>query len=191
MSATIQRLPASERGVSRWKNGGGATSEVAAWPVGSAMEDFSWRISIASVEQQGPFSAFNGRERILTVLAGRLQLDFADPLETIVLDSDSDPYAFSGGAAVDGTPLDGPVLDANLIYDPTHWRGAVTRIAAGQTQRLDGDAMVLCLALSPTELDIDGEQYALANHDALLLHGSTAECRIITGNALWFNLLQA
>ena len=39
--------------VSRWRNGGGETREIACWPVGG--DDFAWRASIASFERDGPF----------------------------------------------------------------------------------------------------------------------------------------
>ena len=41
-----------------WKNGGGTTAEVAAFPEGSNFETFGWRISMADVTSDGPFSSF-------------------------------------------------------------------------------------------------------------------------------------
>ncbi|MEU6623942.1 HutD family protein [Streptomyces litmocidini] len=52
----------------RWRNGGGATREIVSWPVGA--EDFLWRASIADIDRDGPFSAFPGVDRTLTLLAG-------------------------------------------------------------------------------------------------------------------------
>jgi uncharacterized protein len=51
-----------------WRNGGGVTREVAV--AGSGGQDFEWRISIADVNAAGPFSAFPGIERIITLLDG-------------------------------------------------------------------------------------------------------------------------
>ena len=55
-----------------WKNGRGATEELALWPRDSRFEqdDFEWRISKAVVDESGPFSMFPGFERILVVLRG-------------------------------------------------------------------------------------------------------------------------
>lgn len=43
-----------------WKNGGGETAEILAFPAGAGFDDFSWRISTAIVAASGPFSAFPG-----------------------------------------------------------------------------------------------------------------------------------
>ena len=52
-----------------WRNGGGTTQEVACNPGGSTA-GFEWRLSIADVGQDGGFSAFDGFQRIITVLEG-------------------------------------------------------------------------------------------------------------------------
>ena len=58
-----------------WKNGGGATRELACSPLGADMAHFDWRVSVATIAQSGPFSCFAGVDRIITLLSGgRLQL---------------------------------------------------------------------------------------------------------------------
>lgn len=54
--------------VSRWRNGGGETREIACWPVGG--DDFAWRASIATIEQDGPFSLYPDIDRSITLLTG-------------------------------------------------------------------------------------------------------------------------
>lgn len=46
------------------------TSEVDACPEGAGLHDFVWRVSVADVAHGGPFSAFEGVERIITVVGG-------------------------------------------------------------------------------------------------------------------------
>lgn len=53
-----------------WKNGGGTTREVCAFPPGATLDGFDWRLSMATVAKDGPFSAFPGIDRVLIVLAG-------------------------------------------------------------------------------------------------------------------------
>src|SRR5258707_14720415 len=53
-----------------WKNGGGHTHEIAAHPEGAGMAAFAWRVSIAEIAQDGPFSSFPGVDRTLVLLAG-------------------------------------------------------------------------------------------------------------------------
>ncbi|MFF8605800.1 HutD family protein [Streptomyces sp. NPDC015346] len=52
----------------RWRNGGGSTREIVSWPAGA--EEFQWRASVADIDRDGPFSAFPGVDRTLTLLSG-------------------------------------------------------------------------------------------------------------------------
>ncbi|MFY3435275.1 HutD family protein [Achromobacter mucicolens] len=47
-----------------WKNGGGVTRTLAADP------DGRWRVSIADIERDGPYSRFPGYDRVSVVLSG-------------------------------------------------------------------------------------------------------------------------
>ncbi|MFD2137086.1 HutD family protein [Novosphingobium resinovorum] len=95
-----------------WKNGGGTTREIAVCPPGAGMGDFLWRLSMARVEQAGPFSSFDGIDRTLAVLEGTLHLSGA---VDAVLDPVSAPFPFDGAANVEGVPLGGAVLDLNAM----------------------------------------------------------------------------
>ena len=53
-----------------WKNGGGVTREIAAHPPEAGLDGFDWRLSMADVASDGPFSAFPGIDRTLTVIEG-------------------------------------------------------------------------------------------------------------------------
>ncbi|MBV9975040.1 MAG: HutD family protein, partial [Hyphomicrobiales bacterium] len=48
-----------------WKNGGGETTEIIASPEGAGLDEFDWRISMARVATDGPFSRFAGVDRTL------------------------------------------------------------------------------------------------------------------------------
>src|SRR6185369_11614525 len=53
-----------------WKNGGGRTIEIAVHPVGATLDAFQWRVSIADIERDGPFSRFPGIDRTIVLLEG-------------------------------------------------------------------------------------------------------------------------
>ncbi|MCC6198067.1 MAG: HutD family protein [Burkholderiales bacterium] len=97
-----------------WKNGGGHTWQIAAEPPGADLASFAWRVSIAAVERDGPFSAFPGVERTLVLLAGRgMRLSGAGaPVE---LRAPFEPVTFAGDAAIDCALVDGPTRDFNLM----------------------------------------------------------------------------
>ncbi|KKC26662.1 HutD/Ves family protein [Sphingomonas sp. SRS2] len=127
-----------------WKNGGGTTREIAVFPPGAGIDDFLWRLSMARVETAGPFSAFGGVNRVLTVLEGKLELrgrDFATEL-----DGDSLPFAFDGGADVTGSPLHGPVLDLNAMARRSQYDIEVRRVGTGDTVICKGTTLLFALA---------------------------------------------
>jgi environmental stress-induced protein Ves len=98
-----------------WKNGGGRTTEIAVHPAESAIDDFAWRISIADVERDGPFSPFPNIDRVIVLLEGagmKLQGGgFESVLATPFL-----PHAFSGDDAIVCTLVAGPIRDFNAMF---------------------------------------------------------------------------
>lgn len=107
-------LRADDRPPQPWKNGGGVTREVAAWPEGAGFDDFLWRVSLAEVDTDGPFSVFPGVDRILAVLNGRLLLRVSGRSDLAVAVA-GPPAEFPGDAPTFGALLDGPVHDLNLM----------------------------------------------------------------------------
>ncbi|MCE2667350.1 MAG: HutD family protein [Limnohabitans sp.] len=53
--------------VSPWKNGGGTTQSLVCWPSPS---DWVFRMSVARIDSDGPFSEFKGVDRWFAVLSG-------------------------------------------------------------------------------------------------------------------------
>jgi hypothetical protein len=107
---TARILRAADRPAVPWRNGGGVTREVAT----DGADPFRWRISIADVASDGPFSAFPGYHRTITVLRGagmRLRIDGVE--HTIA--ARYAPFDFDGAADTTCTLLDGPVVDFNVI----------------------------------------------------------------------------
>ena len=51
-----------------WRNGGGVTRELLAWP---AADEWRLRLSIADIERNGPFSFYPAAERWFAVMEGR------------------------------------------------------------------------------------------------------------------------
>ncbi|WP_246037159.1 HutD/Ves family protein [Thermomonas fusca] len=108
----------------RWKNGAGWTSEVFRFP---DADDWGWRLSIAEVETDAPFSTFPGVERALVLLEGngmRLHFDDGDTRELL---PSSNVLCFSGERPLVGQLVDGPSRDFNLMWkreqvDAQLWR---------------------------------------------------------------------
>jgi environmental stress-induced protein Ves len=97
----------------RWRNGHGWTREIARDP---AEAPWNWRLSIAEIEEDAPFSRFDGVDRELVLLSGNgLALHFDDGVEQ-VLSPPHDRVRFAGERAVDGRLVDGPTQDFNLMW---------------------------------------------------------------------------
>ncbi len=117
-----------------WKNGKGLTEEVMAFPPNSTMETFDWRLSIAHVGEDGPFSVFPGVDRSIALLEGEgLQLDLPDG-GAHVLTLDGVPFAFPGEWVISSRNLGGPTMDLNIMTRRGRCRHHMRRhIHAGST----------------------------------------------------------
>jgi environmental stress-induced protein Ves len=117
MASTQQSrvLPANEYRRERWRNGFGWTREIHAQrpdPAG----DWTWRLSIAEIEQDAPFSAFPGVDRELVLLRGNgLRLRFDDG-EVQLLEPPHGRLRFAGERVLTGELVDGPTHDFNLMW---------------------------------------------------------------------------
>lgn len=110
----IRLIPGNEYRRVRWKNGLGWTREILRWP--EDREDWDWRISVAEVEQAGPFSAFEGCDRELVLLSGAgMRLHF-ETGESIELSPPHGRHRFSGELALQAELVAGPTQDFNLIW---------------------------------------------------------------------------
>ncbi len=66
----MRLLAATDRIARPWKNGGGVTFDVLSFPENATLDTFAWRISIAEVASDGPFSRFEGIDRSTAILRG-------------------------------------------------------------------------------------------------------------------------
>lgn len=100
----------------RWRNGAGWTRQVHAQPATAAGVEWDWRLSIAEIDEDAPFSAFPGVERELVLLHGNgLRLRFDDG-EVRELLPPHERMRFPGERALVGELVDGPTVDFNLMW---------------------------------------------------------------------------
>ncbi|MFD5086625.1 HutD family protein [Kitasatospora sp. NPDC058406] len=161
----VQLLRATERPATAWRNGGGVTREVAGHPAGSGLDEFGWRVSLADVASAGPFSAFPGIDRVITLVEGEGMALTVDGAEHVV-DAPFRPFAFSGDAATSCRLLGGPLVDFNVMTR----RGRVTAdlLLADTPRTVDvpAGAAVLLVCLSGTAT---AGSTLLTRYDAALL----------------------
>ncbi|MEN8653332.1 HutD family protein [Streptomyces sp. 21So2-11] len=111
----LRVLKAADLAAVPWKNGGGVTREIAAWPESAGIDDFAWRVSLADVAVDGPFSAFPGVDRTLTVVEGA-GMELTVGGRQHLVDVRDTPHRFPGDVPTEGRLLDGPVVNLNVMH---------------------------------------------------------------------------
>ncbi len=102
-----------------WKDGGGTTRELVAWP---RRDDWQVRVSVADIAADGPFSAYRGVKRWFAVLKGAgVELRVGDVVHRLT--RNAAPFVFDGGEPAGCRLIDGPTRDLNLML-----RGADGRL---------------------------------------------------------------
>lgn len=113
-------MPIIPKGIYRrtpWKNGGGFTEEIVSAP------DLGWRISLATIEQEGPFSEFAGVDRTIVVLDHPIVLRFDDGEEVQV--RPLEPFRFAGERRVHCVCREGAAHALNVMTVRALFRHAV------------------------------------------------------------------
>jgi environmental stress-induced protein Ves len=167
---TILRLSDYKR--MPWKNGGGETLEIALSSPDRSTGTFDWRISMATVAADGPFSVFPGIDRTITIIDGdaiELSVEGQSP---VWLDQAAEPYSFPGDVATSGRLRDGPIADLNVMVR----RGlphTVTRLAATALpqQRVTSPTLFL-VALEDLAFRRGDASTVLRRHDTVDLSGT-------------------
>jgi environmental stress-induced protein Ves len=119
---SITLIPANEYRRERWKNGLGWTREILREPADG--DDWDWRLSIAEVDKDGPFSAFPGCDRELVLLTGEgMRLHFEDG-DCVTLSPPHSRHRFAGERALAAELVAGPTHDFNVI-----WKRAAVDVA--------------------------------------------------------------
>lgn len=162
----LRHLPAAGYETRPWKNGQGVTDEVLLLPEGAGRERFDLRISRAVIDARGPFSAFPGADRIITVIEGAgLRLEFGDRSATL---DPLQPFAFDTGLTPDGIPLGPGVRVFNVMAARDVWTLGPARAMRGGAMRSDA-ALTVAFALGAgVQVEEAGAQLFLAPGDTAL-----------------------
>ena len=177
-----------------WRNGGGVTRELAAWPQAN---DWTWRMSVAEVGQSGAFSSFEGVDRWFAVLAGdgvQLVVD-KHPQRLTALDA---PFFFDGAASTDCQLIDGATQDFNLMVQRDRATAQMVRVSGSVDAAVDGAGnRVVNASKIIAVYAIDTCASVLFNGEALYLPaaslawrvvGQPARVRVTSTHALWMEI---
>ena len=152
-----------------WKNGGGITHEIARL---DGPHNILWRLSIADVSQDGPFSIFEGLTRSLTVITGQ-GMNLVDATGNLAHEvAPMQTITFSGEEALTGILRNGPCEDFNLIYDPRIFEAHVDQLNGGRVttpSTIGATIGLLCI-----EGEINCGKHILDRHDFAYLDADDA-----------------
>lgn len=144
---TVQRFAVEHLLAMPWKNGGGATREIVCWPQGADMDSFDWRISIATIDRPGPFSAFPGIARTIMLLEGcGVRLRSSQAGIDHLLDTPLAPFDFDGGHALDCDLLGGTSTDFNVMVRAQKLAASVRVLHAAKAVAHAPHGMLLAVA---------------------------------------------
>lgn len=159
-----------------WKNGGGSTTEIAIEPPGALLSDFDWRISLATITQDGPFSIFPGVDRTLALVEGPgLVLSVANG-GRFVLGDDDIIIEFAGEAAIEATLGGAPTIDFNVMTRRAvcHHKFGIRRVSGRSVFAPRGERTVLFLAEGEgLSVSSDDERIGLVRFDAIVFDTGT------------------
>lgn len=164
-----------------WKNGGGITREIFVFPPASDLDNFGWRISMATVSKDGAFSELKCVDRSLCVLQGAgVTLSIPDyPVATI--SQDGDPISFSGDTGADACLLDGEITDLNVMTRRGRFWHRLDRVTFHDRLALrTTKSFRLVVAISPCQ--ISHGRYSLAPFDSLLIEPYEASVNLSAGH---------
>jgi len=149
----VRILRAADRTAAPWKNGGGVTREVASWPEDAGL---------------GPFSAFPGIDRVITVVDGGGMELTVDGV-THPVPERLRPFAFSGDAETHCRLPHGAITDLNVMTRRGRVSGGVEIVRTPLTLPAVAGRTVLLLVL---EGRMRLGDTLLDRHDAAVTRGT-------------------
>lgn len=163
-----QRMP--------WRNGHGETAQIAIEPAAATLNDFDWRVSMARIDDNGPFSTFPHTDRTLAILRGdgvHLSIDGNAPVE---FTRHSEPIAFSGDVAADASLIGGTVTDLNVMTRRRHFEHSMRRMRIAGRVELEVQAplALLVCADQAVSVEVNAQSARLDPLDTLFLQEAPA-----------------
>ncbi|WP_213769766.1 HutD family protein [Bradyrhizobium sp. dw_78] len=164
----------------RWKNGGGSTTEIAAEPAGASLDTFDWRISMAQVASDGPFSEFAGIDRTLAVVRGRGLMLTIGANAPVTLGRGSDPVQFAGDLATSARLVAGEITDLNVMTRRRRFSHRLLPVREPFSGNFDNSDIAIVVSLDGRTNLTSGQDFATLDRGdaAILLRSSNAPFRI-------------
>jgi len=154
-----------------WANGRGTSYEIASDR--NAAGEWTWRVAIAPVVLDGPFSSLAGVDRELVIIEGNGMVLDVDGKSVECLPGQV--VRFAGESTTSARLVDGPVVDLGLMTVRDAVAGSMSIVA----DLGDIPSSQVTVALSEkVEIDIAGLSHVLGRLDAVLGDREEAMCLV-------------
>ena len=144
-----------------WANGRGTSYEIASDR--NEAGEWTWRLAMAPVNEDGPFSRIECVNRSLAVVDGAGMLLSVDRKKLQCLPMQV--VRFRGDAITEATLTDGPIMDINLMVRRKEADGEMAIVS--NAGLLNGASIVVALGGS-AQVKCGDSTYDLERHDSLL-----------------------
>ncbi|MCQ0091807.1 HutD family protein [Roseovarius sp. M141] len=132
-----------------WVNGAGTRQDLA---TGKHDSQTVWRLSVAAIDRDCPFSTYPGLARLHTIIGGAGTRLVGAGVDLNV--RPMVPVAFDGSIPLDCTLTGGPATAFNILYDPTAIDAELHVLAAGAHMPEAREIAAFCVSGSAT---MDGQ----------------------------------
>ncbi|MCF1469426.1 HutD family protein [Agrobacterium vitis] len=170
-----------------WKNGQGMTEEILIFPPGSGLGDFDYRLSIAHVGADGPFSTFPGVDRSIALLEGDGMVLSLPDGQSVTLKQDGHPLAFSGDWAISTHNLGDETVDLNIMTRRGRFRHTMQRGNLEVPHRQMPTTTTLAIFNGDATVIANGQTISLRRFDTLVFSSGvprdltiTVQCDLLT-----------
>ena len=175
----MKLIRASDCLTTPWKNGGGSTTEIAAEPSGASLDAFDWRISMASVAADGPFSEFPDIDRTLAVVGGKGLMLTIGGNTAVSLERGSLPISFDGEVPTSARLTEGEITDLNVMTRRRRFIHRMQRVDEPIACNFEGHDIALVLSLNgKASLASERAAVTLQHGDAAILLSRNGSLRI-------------
>jgi environmental stress-induced protein Ves len=159
-----------------WRNGKGFTRELLAWP---STQAWTLRVSVATIDTDGPFSSWSDVRRELCVLDGDGVILHWDDGRRVLLHAGDGPLCFDGGDAIRASVVGAPTRDLNLMTRG-RTQASLSRFDGAPREQPWG-----CVVLRATTLLVDGQPVHAPAWSFVTLHGSHLVHASVDGLGWW------
>ena len=156
-----------------WANGRGTSYEIASDQI--ELGEWTWRLAMAPVNEDGPFSRIECVNRSLAVVEGAGMLLSVDRKKLQCLPMQV--VRFRGDAITEATLTDGPIMDINLMVRRKEAEGEIAIVSDAGV--LEGASIVSAVGGS-AQVKCGDSTIDLERHDSIL-EGDAETISLISG----------